>query len=83
MTDKEFKKRCNDYVDGVKGYFVFLSMYIIGLVTVTATASAYAGMFDLWFAIAVIFSFFCVACFAFKESILDKIIMCWSDTDDQ
>ncbi len=81
MSNEEFKNRCEE-ANCMDGYFAYLSVYVLGLISVTSIASAYVGTIDLWIAIALIGVFFVAACFAVKEVVLDKFITCWSDAND-
>ena len=81
MSDEDFKNKCGE-VNCMDGYFAYLSVYVLGLISFTSIAAAYAGAIDLWFAVALIGGFFIITLFAAKEVLLDKFIMCWSDADD-
>lgn len=82
MSDKEYAERCNQYNGEVDGFTLLLTVWVFGLVVVTAACAAYLGMTDWWLTEVLGGLFLLTSCYMVKESILDNLLMFWRGEDE-
>jgi len=82
MSDKEYAERCAKYNGEVDGFALLLTIWVFGLVVVTAACAAYLGMTDWWLTEVLGGLFLLTSCYMVKESILDYLLMFWRGEDE-
>ena len=51
MSDNEYEKRCSEYNGEVYGFYFILTVFVFGLVCLTAVVSAYL---DMWWMVEIL-----------------------------